>query len=146
MLNKVDEKERNHDPVKNAVLSDKEPFMSDRQLAYFEQKLNDWKSDILQDNRDTLHYLHEESSQYSDNADRASAETDKSIELRTRDRQRKLIGKIEEAIGRIHDGSYGYCKKTGEPIGIRRLDARPIATLSIEAQELHERKEKMFRS
>ena len=125
--------------------SDREKFMNDRQLAYFSKKLEDWKEDILKANRDTLQYLHEDSSQHSDNADRASAETDKSLELRARDRQRKLICKIDEAIQRINNGSYGYCMETGEPIGLKRLDARPIAILSIEAQERHERKERIFR-
>jgi len=127
------------------VPSDREKFMNDQQLAYFKKKLLEWKEDIQRANRDTLQYLHEDSSQHSDNADRASAETDKSLELRARDRQRKLIGKIDEAIERINNGSYGYCMETGEPIGIKRLDARPIATLSIEAQERHERKERIFR-
>lgn len=128
------------------VPSEKEEFMNERQREYFRKKLLDWKEDILKANRDTLQNLHEDSSQHSDNADRASAETDKSLELRARDRQRKLIGKIDEAIERINDGSYGYCMETGEPIGLKRLDARPIATLSIEAQERHERKEKIFRN
>ncbi len=122
-----------------------EEFMNERQRAYFHKKLLDWKEDILRANRDTLQYLHEDSSQHSDNADRASAETDKTLELRARDRQRKLICKIDEAIERIKDGSYGYCMETGEPIGLKRLDARPIALLSIEAQERHERKERIFR-
>ena len=125
--------------------SDDEPFMNKRQRAYFEKKLLDWKEDISRANRDTLAYLHEESNQHSDIADRASAETDKSLELRARDRQRKLISKIDEALQRIYDGSYGYCMESGEPIGLKRLDARPIATLSIEAQERHERKERIFR-
>ena len=126
--------------------SDREPFMNDLQMAYFEMKLNAWKEDILRANRKTLQSLHEDSSQHSDAADRASAEADKSLELRARDRQRKLVAKIDEALERIRDGSYGYCMETDEPIGLKRLDARPIATLSIEAQERHERKERIFRS
>ncbi len=126
--------------------SDDEEFMNERQLAYFKTKLLEWKEDILRANRDTLQYLHEDSSQHSDNADRASAETDKSLELRARDRQRKLICKIDEALERIENETYGYCMETGEPIGLKRLDARPIATLSIEAQERHERKERIFRN
>jgi len=147
MLSKVETKKnkRKATGADAYVPSDREKFMNKRQLAYFRQKLLDWKEDILRANRDTLQYLHEDSSQHSDNADRASAETDKSLELRARDRQRKLIGKIDEAIERIEDGSYGYCMETGEPIGLKRLDARPIATLSIEAQERHERKERIFR-
>jgi DnaK suppressor protein len=128
------------------VPSEGEEFMNAKQLDYFKKKLLDWKDDILKDNRETLQYLHEDSNQHSDNADRASAETDKTLELRARDRQRKLICKIEKAIERINDGSYGYCMETGEPIGLKRLDARPIATLSIEAQERHERKERIFRT
>lgn len=125
--------------------SEDEPFMNDRQLAYFRQKLLEWKDDILRSNRETLQHLYEDSSQHSDIADRASAETDVSVELRARDRQRKLVAKIDAALERIRDGSYGYCMESGEPIGLRRLEARPIATLSIEAQERHERKERIFR-
>ena len=147
MLRKVetDKNKRNSNKSEGYVPSDREDFMNDRQLAYFKKKLIDWKEDILRANRDTLQYLHEDSSQHSDNADRASAETDKSLELRARDRQRKLIGKIDDAIERIENETYGYCMETGEPIGLKRLDARPIATLSIEAQERHERKERIFR-
>ena len=147
MLRKVEaEKEKsNFDRTDQYVPSDQEEFMNERQLSYFKDKLLDWKEDILRANRDTLQYLHEDSSQHSDNVDRASAETDKALELRARDRQRKLICKIDEAIERINDGSYGYCMETGEPIGLKRLDVRPIATLSIEAQERHERKERIFR-
>lgn len=137
--NKPAELERDYCP------SEDEPFMNERQLAYFRQKLLDWKDDILRSNRETLQHLFEDSSQYSDIADRASAETDKSLELRARDRQRKLVAKIDAALERIRDGSYGYCLETGEPIGLKRLEARPIATLSIEAQERHERKERIFR-
>ena len=148
MLRKVETKKPAKKPINldGYAPSDREKFMNTRQLAYFEKKLQDWKDDILKANRDTLQYLHEDSSQHSDNADRASAETDKSLELRARDRQRKLICKINEAIERITDGSYGYCMETGEPIGLKRLDARPIAVLSIEAQERHERQERIFRN
>jgi DnaK suppressor protein len=125
--------------------SDDEPFMNEQQQAYFKKKLLEWKADILRANRETLQNLHEDTSQHSDIADRASAETDKSLELRARDRQRKLVAKIDEALDRLREGSYGYCLETGEPIGLKRLDARPIATLSIEAQERHERKERIFR-
>ncbi len=148
MLRKVESMKNGRKPkIPDGYLpSDTEKFMGKRQLAYFEQKLLEWKGDILKSNRETLQHLHEDSSQHSDNADRASAETDKSLELRARDRQRKLVSKIDEAIERIRDGGYGYCMETGEPISLKRLDARPIATLSIEAQERHERKERIFRS
>jgi len=122
-----------------------EPFMNPRQKEYFRLKLMKWKEDILQESRETLKNLQNETSQHPDLADRASDETERSIELRTRDRQRKLISKIDAALKRIDDGSYGYCEETGEPISLRRLDARPVATLSIEAQERHERREKVYR-
>lgn len=125
--------------------TESEPFMSDRQKEYFKRKLIDWKNDILKESRYTLEQLQEESLHLPDLADRASSETDKAIELRTRDRQRKLISKIDAALRRIEAGDYGYCEETGEPIGIRRLEARPIATLSLEAQERHERSEKVHR-
>lgn len=125
--------------------SEDEPFMNDKHRAYFRQRLIDWKDEILRQTRETLAILHEDSSQHADLADRATSETDRATELRTRDRQRKLIAKIDAAIARIEDGSYGYCEETGEPIGIRRLDARPIATLSVEAQERHERRERVYR-
>lgn len=125
--------------------SDDEPFMNDRQLAYFRKKLEDWKEDLLRESRDTLQNLQDETLNLPDLADRASSETDRAIELRARDRQRKLIAKIDAAIARIADGSYGYCEETGEPISLRRLEARPIATLSIEAQERHERRERVYR-
>ncbi|MBX9617951.1 MAG: RNA polymerase-binding protein DksA [Hyphomicrobiales bacterium] len=125
--------------------SDKEPFMNERQLAYFRQKLEDWKEELLRESRDTLQNLQDETLNLPDLADRASSETDRAIELRARDRQRKLIAKIDAAIARIIDGSYGYCEETGEPISLRRLEARPIATLSIEAQERHERRERVYR-
>lgn len=125
--------------------SDNEPFMNDLHRAYFRKRLLDWKDDILRQTRETLAILHEDSTQHADLADRATSETDRATELRTRDRQRKLISKIDAAIARIDDGSYGYCEDTGEPIGLKRLDARPIATLSVEAQERHERREKVYR-
>jgi len=125
--------------------SDDEPFMNPRQREYFRAKLNAWKDDILRESRETLENLQEESQNHPDMADRASSESDRSLELRTRDRQRKLISKIDAALKRIDDGTYGYCEETGEPIGIARLDARPIATLSLEAQEMHERREKVYR-
>jgi DnaK suppressor protein len=122
-----------------------EPFMSVRQLEYFKQKLLNWKEDILRESRETLSHLQTDTENHPDLADRASSETDRALELRTRDRQRKLISKIDEALRRIEDGSYGYCEETGEPIGLARLDARPIATLSLEAQERHERRERVHR-
>lgn len=125
--------------------SDDEPFMNPRQREYFRAKLNAWKDDILRESRETLENLQEESQNHPDLADRASSESDRSLELRTRDRQRKLISKIDSALKRIEDGTYGYCEETGDPIGIARLDARPIATLSLEAQEMHERREKVYR-
>jgi DnaK suppressor protein len=125
--------------------SEDETFMNERQLEYFRQKLLDWKEDILRESRETLSHLQTETENHPDIADRASSETDRSLELRTRDRQRKLIAKIDEALQRIEEGNYGYCEETGEPIGIARLDARPIATLSLEAQERHERRERVHR-
>lgn len=125
--------------------SPKEPFMNDRQREYFRQKLLNWREDILKEAKETLQHLQDENQNHPDLADRASSETDRSIELRARDRQRKLIAKIDAAIKRIDDGSYGYCEETGEPISIRRLEARPIATLSLEAQERHERLERTHR-
>ena len=125
--------------------SEDEVFMNERQLEYFRQKLMGWKEDILRESRETVGHLQTETENHADIADRASSETDRSLELRTRDRQRKLISKIDEALRRIDDGSYGYCEETGEPIGVGRLDARPIATLSLEAQERHERRERVHR-
>jgi DnaK suppressor protein len=125
--------------------SEDEPFMSDMHKAYFRKRLLEWKDEILRQTRETLAILHEDSTQHADLADRATSETDRATELRTRDRQRKLIAKIDAALGRIEDGSYGYCEDTGEPIGLKRLDARPIATLSVEAQERHERRERVYR-
>jgi DnaK suppressor protein len=129
----------------NYVPSETEEFMNLRQRAYFRSKLVAWKNEILREARETLDHLAEESANHPDLADRASSETDRAIELRARDRQRKLISKIDAALQRIDDGTYGYCEETGEPISLKRLDARPIATLSIEAQERHERREKVYR-
>ncbi len=125
--------------------TENEPFMNEMHRAYFRKRLLEWKDDILRQTRETLAILHEDSAQHADLADRATSETDRATELRTRDRQRKLIAKIDAALTRIEDGSYGYCEDTGEPIGLKRLDARPIATLSVEAQERHERREKVYR-
>ena len=125
--------------------SDKEPFMNERQRDYFRVRLLTWKEEILKEAKETLLHLQEENQNHPDLADRASSETDRAIELRARDRQRKLISKIDEALGRIDDGSYGFCEETGEPIALRRLEARPIATLSVEAQERHERRERVYR-
>jgi DnaK suppressor protein len=125
--------------------TEKEPFMNPRQREYFRRKLENWKEEILRESRETLENLQEESQNHPDMADRASSESDRALELRTRDRQRKLISKIDAALKRIEDGTYGYCEETGDPIGIARLDARPIATLSLEAQELHERRERVYR-
>ena len=125
--------------------SENEPFMSERQLDYFRAKLLAWKAEILEESRATIANLQEENAALADLADRATSETDRSIELRTRDRQRKLIAKIEAALRRIDEGVYGYCDETGEPISLSRLEARPIATLSIEAQERHEKRERVHR-
>ncbi len=125
--------------------SEDEPFMSERQREYFKRKLLAWREEILEESRETLAALQCDNENHSDLADRASSEADRSIELRSRDRQRKLISKIEAALARIDEGGYGYCEETGEPISLKRLDARPIATLSIEAQERHERREKIYR-
>jgi DnaK suppressor protein len=125
--------------------SETEPFMNPMQQEYFRQKLLAWRTELLKESTETLNHLQEESLSEPDIADRASLETDRALELRTRDRERKLISKIDEALTRIEDGTYGYCEETGEPIGIKRLEARPIATLSIEAQERHERMERTHR-
>lgn len=122
-----------------------EPFMNDRQLEYFRRKLLAWKAELLADTRDTVQGMKDASRNIPDIADRASEETDRSIELRTRDRQRKLVSKIDSALRRIDEGEYGYCEITGDPISLKRLDARPIATMSLEAQERHERREKVHR-
>ena len=125
--------------------TEKEPFMNERQREYFRQKLAIWREDILKEAKETLQHLQDENQNHPDLADRASSETDRAIELRARDRQRKLINKIDAALHRIDDGTYGYCEETGEPIGLKRLEARPIATLSVEAQERHERRERIYR-
>ncbi|MDE2018403.1 MAG: RNA polymerase-binding protein DksA [Hyphomicrobiales bacterium] len=125
--------------------SDDEAFMGERQREYFRRKLVAWREDILRESRETLATMQNENESHTDIADRASSETDRAIELRARDRQRKLIAKIDSALARIEDGTYGYCVETGEPISVKRLDARPIATLSIEAQERHERMERTQR-
>ena len=125
--------------------SEDEPFMNERQLDYFRKKLLNWKEEILKESRETVSHLQEETVNHPDLADRASSETDRALELRTRDRQRKPISKIDDALRRIDEGEYGYCEETGEPIGLARLEARPIATLSLEAQERHERRERVHR-
>jgi DnaK suppressor protein len=125
--------------------SDREPFMNERQREYFRNKLLAWKEEIVREAQETLQYLHDESQNHPDFTDRASSETERAIELRARDRERKLIAKIDAALQCIADGTYGYCEETGEPISLRRLEARPIATLSIEAQERHERRERAHR-
>ncbi len=125
--------------------SDEEPFMNERQQIYFRRKLEDWKQDILREARETIKELQLDTTNHPDLADRATSETDRALELRKRDRQRKLISKIDAALRRIDEGTYGYCEVTGDPIGVRRLDARPIATLSLEAQERHERRERVHK-
>ena len=133
-------------PAKYDPQKDKKGYMNPIMLEYFRQKLIEWRSELLRESSETIqHTLQETELQKPDLADRASAETDHALELRTRDRERKLISKINEALMRIDDGEYGYCEETGEPIGVARLEARPVATLSLEAQERHERKEKTHR-
>ena len=122
-----------------------EPFMNERQTEYFRRKLNTWKTELLAGSRDTIETLQDGTRNIPDVADRASEETDRALELRTRDRQRKLVAKIDAALRRIEEGEYGYCDVTGDPISLKRLDARPIATMSLEAQERHERREKVHR-
>ena len=122
-----------------------EPFMNERQLEYFRRKLLSWKADLMSDSRDTVAGMKDTTRNIPDIADRASEETDRALELRTRDRQRKLVSKIDAALRRIEDGEYGYCEISGEPISLKRLDARPIATMTLEAQERHERREKVHR-
>lgn len=122
-----------------------EPFMNDRQVEYFRNKLTEWKNQILEQSKETILDMQADARNIPDVADRASEETDRALELRTRDRQRKVVAKIDAALRRIDEGTYGYCEVTGEPISLRRLDARPIATLSLEAQEMHERREKVHR-
>ncbi|MCP4072235.1 MAG: RNA polymerase-binding protein DksA [Hyphomicrobiales bacterium] len=136
MLNKL---------VDGYVPSEDEDFMNDRQKEYFKNRLISWKAEIIRESKGTLDTLQGQSGKLPDAADRASSETDRSIELRARDRQRKLIAKIDAALRRIEQGEYGYCEETGERISVKRLDARPIATLSIEAQERHERREKVYK-
>jgi DnaK suppressor protein len=125
--------------------SEDEPFMSERQRAYFRRKLLNWREEILRSTKETLQHLQDDSAQHADIADRATSETERALELRARDRQRKLIAKIDAALMRLDEGTYGYCEETGEPISLKRLDARPIATLSVEAQERHERRERVYR-
>jgi len=125
--------------------ADDEPFMNDRQTEYFRNKLTQWKNTLLEGTRETIEVMQEGTRNIPDVADRASEETDRALELRTQDRQRKLVSKIDSALRRIEEGAYGYCDDTGEPISLKRLDARPIATLSLESQERHERKEKVHR-
>ncbi|MBD0866450.1 MAG: RNA polymerase-binding protein DksA [Rhodobacteraceae bacterium] len=122
-----------------------EPFMNERQVEYFRRKLLKWRYELLADSRDTIEGLQDSTRNIPDATDRASEETDRALELRTRDRQRKLVAKIDSALRRIDEGEYGYCNVTGEPISLKRLDARPIATMSLEAQERHERREKVHR-
>src|SRR5438874_13091922 len=133
------------DKNKNYRPSDKESFMSECQREYFRAKLLAWRDDILKETKETLAHLQAENENHPDLADRASSETDRAIELRARDRQRKLISKIDAALQRIEDNTYGYCEETGEPISLKRLEARPIATLSVEAQERREKREKVYR-
>jgi len=122
-----------------------EPFMNERQLEYFRRKLLAWRTELLDESRDTIEAMKNDTRSIPDIADRASEETDRALELRTRDRQRKLVSKIDSALRRIEEGEYGYCEMTGEPISLKRLDARPIATMSLEAQERHERSERVHR-
>ena len=128
---------------KGYVPSDNEKFMNAKQQEYFRQKLLAWKADIIDQTRETVAYLQGENVSHPDPADTAAANADRQLELRTRDRLRKLVNKIDKALRRIENGTYGYCEETGDPISLKRLDARPIATLSIEAQEMHERSEKL---
>ncbi len=137
--NNIKSRKRSYEP------SDKEKFMNPRQVEYFKQLLLTWKDDLLKESSNTLDHLKEESSNKPDNADRASIESERSLELRTRDRERKLLSKINKALKKIDDGTYGYCEETNQPISIARLKARPIATLSIEAQEMHEKFEKVYK-
>ena len=129
----------------NYTPAEDEPFMNDRQVEYFRRKLIAWKNDLLIESRETIEGLQDGTRNIPDMADRASEETDRALELRTRDRQRKLVSKIDSALRRIDEGEYGYCDVTGEPISLKRLNARPIATMSLEAQERHERREKVHR-
>ena len=126
--------------------SDSEPYMNEAQQEYFRRKLMNWRDEILRGSNQTLRRLKEEDNRLADLTDWASAEMERGFQLRTRDRERKLLSKIDEALRRIDEGSYGFCEETHEPIGIKRLEARPIATLSIEAQERHERRERVYRT
>ena len=137
-------KQRNFMPDDYTPAED-EPFMNDRQVEYFRRKLLNWKAELLEGSRDTIETLQDGTRNIPDVTDRASEETDRALELRTRDRARKLVGKIDAALRRIDDGEFGFCSVTGEPISLKRLDARPIATMSLEAQEKHERREKVHR-
>jgi DnaK suppressor protein len=137
------EKETEHDTIEYRP-SGKEPFMNARQREYFRRKLLAWKTEIVEDLKETLLHLQEENQNHPDLADRASSEAERAIELHARDRQGKLIAKIDAALKRLEDGNYGYCEETGEPISLRRLEVRPIATLSIEAQERHERHKRLY--
>lgn len=123
-----------------------EPFMNERQTEYFRKRLTDWRDELLSDGRDTIETLQDGTRNIPDVTDRASEETDRALELRTRDRQRKLVAKIDAALRRVDEGEFGYCEVTGDPISLKRLDARPIATMSLEAQERHERREKVHRN
>ena len=125
--------------------SDDETFMNEKQVEFFRKKLLLWKGDLMSDSKDTIESLQDSTRAIPDISDRASEETDRALELRTRDRQRKLVAKIDSALRRIEEGEFGYCEETGEPISLRRLDARPSATMSLEAQERHERREKVHR-
>ena len=139
MVNKINKKKINYEP------NDKEEFMNPKQVKYFKNLLQTWKNDLLKESSNTLDNLKEGSSNKPDNADRASIESERSLELRTRDRERKLLNKINKALRKIDEGTYGYCEETNKPISIARLKARPIATLSIEAQEMHEKFEKIYK-
>ena len=141
----VSKKNKTEVTLDNYKLKEKDPFMCKDQLAYFNLKLEKWRSDVMSDSEKTRESLQKNNTPEADIADRASTETERSLELRTRDRQRKLLAKINAALARIKDGSYGYCIETGEPIGLKRLDARPIALLSIQAQERHEKYERSHR-
>jgi DnaK suppressor protein len=148
----MDDGRKGNDDMKAEVIlpddyrpAEDEPFMNERQTEYFRKKLTDWRDELLSDGRDTIETLQDGTRNIPDVIDRSSEETDRSLELRTRDRQRKLVAKIDSALRRIDDGEFGYCIVTGDPISLKRLDARPIATMSLEAQERHERREKVHR-
>jgi len=130
---------------KNYKPSEKESFMNARQREYFRRKLLKWRAEIVRETQETVRQLQEDNIRHADIADRASSESEKALELRSRDRLRKLVSKIDAALGRIKGKTYGYCEETGEPIDLKRLDARPVATLSLEAQERHEKREKIYR-